>query len=174
MDDRVLEAFLNRQHDEGMALADGSDLLDLIPLGGPCSQLYVAMFCCKGLVRSSSGEIEEAGRFELGIWFPSDYLRRAAPQEVVSWFGPPEVFHPNIRAPYICIGRLAPGTGLVDILYQCFEIITFNKVTMREDDALNPIACEWARQHQDRFPIDSRPLKRRRLQIKLDDSAEAI
>jgi hypothetical protein len=26
---------------------------------------------------------------------------------------------------------------------------------------LNPIACQWARNHQERFPLDTRPLKRR-------------
>jgi hypothetical protein len=61
--------------------------------------------------------------------------------------------------PLICVGRLKPGTWLVDLLYQCYEIITYQKVTMREDDALNPLACVWSREHQQRFPIDRRPLK---------------
>ena len=63
-----------------------------------------------------------------------------------------------------------PGTPLVDLLYQCFEIITYTKVTMREDDALNRAACGWARENQDRFPIDPRPLKRRRLRVKTRDA----
>jgi hypothetical protein len=52
--------------------------------------------------------------------------------------------------------------SLVDLLFQCFEVITYQKVTMREDDALNHAACAWAREHQQRFPIDRRPLKWRR------------
>jgi hypothetical protein len=32
---------------------------------------------------------------------------------------------------------------------------------MREDDALNHVACVWARANQSRFPIDPRPLRRR-------------
>ena len=106
----------------------------------------------------------EASRFEVGIWFPSDYLRRAEPWEVLTWLGPRRVFHPNIsdRMPVICVGRLAPGTWLVDLLYQVFEIISYQKVTMREDDALNPAACAWARENQHRFPVDRRPLKWRK------------
>jgi hypothetical protein len=159
--DPVYEAFLTRQHAEGMALARESDLLELEPLGGPPPCRYLARFRCTGLVRPPSGRVREADRFEVGIWFPSDYLRRAEPWQVLTWLGPRGVFHPNISAslPAICVGRLKPGTWLVDLLYQCFEIITYQKVTMREDDALNPAACAWAREHQQLFPVDRRPLK---------------
>ncbi len=162
MTDRILEAFLTRQQDDGLALASESDLLTLAPIGQPATR-YVAEFTCTGLVEQSPGEIAEAERFAVGIWFSSTYLRVADPFQVLTWLGPRNIWHPNISAtaPAICVGRLAPGTGLVDILYQVFEIITWNKVTMREDDALNRAACQWARQHRDRFPVDRRPLKRR-------------
>ena len=83
-----------------------------------------------------------------------------------------EVFHPNIKAPFICVGKLSPGTLLVDILYQCFEIISYNKVTMREDDALNGAACAWARSNQHRFPVDPRALKRRSLEFRIEPIEE--
>jgi hypothetical protein len=165
MQDKIFEAFLRRQYEEGLALAEASDLLELMPLDGPPPQHYVAQFRCKGLIRSDRAEVTEANRFDVGIWFPADYLRCAEPFQVLTWLGPHHVFHPNISPPFICIGRLTPGTALVDILYQCFEIITYNKVTMREDDALNKNACVWARNNQQRFPIDRRPLKRRTLDL---------
>ncbi len=162
--DPVFEAFLTRQYEEGMALAAQSDLLELIPLGGTPPNRYIARFTCDGLIRLPNGQVTGAHRFEVGIWFPSDYLRRAEPLEVLTWLGPRRVFHPNIsdQWPVICVGRLTPGTWLVDLLYQCFEIISYQKVTMREDDALNAAACAWAREHQDRFPTDRRPLKWRK------------
>ncbi len=174
MEDRILEGFLGRQQEEGLALARSSDLLDLRPLDPPPARHYVAGFCCRGLVRSNDGRIGLAERFELGIWFPSDYLRRADPFQVLTWFGPRRVFHPNIsdRAPLICIGRLAPGTPIVDILYQCFEVITYRKVTMMEHDSLNRDACAWARRNQGRFPVDSRPLKRRAVSIRAEVAVE--
>ena len=178
MRDKIFAAFLQRQYEEGQTLAEASDLLELYPMttvDNEPPQNYIARFLCNGLVKSSDGEIREASHFEVMINFPSDYLRRADPFQVLSWFGPANVFHPNIshRAPFICVGKLAPSTPLVDLLYQCFEIITYNKVTMREDDALNPMACKWARENQHRFPIDRRPLKRRALNVEVEEISKA-
>ena len=173
-DDPVRHAFLMRQRDEGMALAGASDILTLVPVEGEPPAKYVADFRCSGLVQVEDGSVEESDRFAVGIWFPTDYLRRAEPWQVLTWLGPRHVFHPNIsdRAPFICVGRLVPGTSLVDLLYHCFEIITYKKVTMREDDALNIRACGWARENQHRFPVDPRPLKRRALRLQVSHSSE--
>jgi hypothetical protein len=162
MPDRVFAGFLDKQLEQGQALAEQSDLLELQPMGATLPQHYLAHFRCKGLVRTWTGEIIEAEHFDVGVRFPDGYLRGANMFDVLAWFGPTNVWHPNIsnRAPVICVGRLAPGTSLVDILYQVFEIITYTKVTMREDDALNPLACAWAREHKHLFPIDRRPLIR--------------
>ena len=170
--DKIFESFLQRQYEEGMALAAASDLLELFPvatLDGAPPQEYLARFRCKGLVRFGQG-VEEWDCFEVIIYFPTDYLRNANAFQVLSWVYPAQVFHPNIsdRSPFICVGRLAPGTSLVDILFQCWEIITYNKVTMREDDALNRQACAWARQNQEKFPVDRRPLKRRMLALQFE------
>jgi len=175
MTDRILTAFLERQLADGMALGAASDLLELVPLGGTPPQRYLAEFRCTGLVQAPSGEIVEANRFVVGIWFPDQYLREADPFLVLRWVGPRHVFHPNVsnRAPFICVGRLLPGTPLVDLLYRCFEIVTWNRVTMREDDALNTEACAWARRHQDRFPVDRRPLKRRSVELGVEQVGPA-
>ncbi len=159
--DPIYQRFMERQLAEGMALAQESDLLQLhIPPMSPPH--FVAEYHCKGLVRGEDGEIREADRFEVGIWFPPDYLRRADPFEMIRMFTP-NTWHPNIsrELPLLCIGRLTPGTPLVDILYQVFDILTFQKYNPREDDALNKIACAWARANHQRFPVDRRPLKRR-------------
>ncbi len=67
----------------------------------------------------------------------------------------------------ICVGHVQPGIGLVDLLYQVWEVLTYRRVVMREDDALNADACRWARSNQARFPTDGRPFKRteRRFEI---------
>jgi hypothetical protein len=164
--DRPLTGFLTRQLEEGLALAGASDLLELTPWGGWSwsglpPRRYIARFYCTGLVRRDDGSVEEANDFQVGIFFPGDYLRRAEPFEVLSWHGPMEVHHPNIAymAPFVCIGHLAPGTPLVEILYRLFEVITYQNVTMSEHDALNKAACEWARRNRARLPVDRRPLK---------------
>lgn len=170
--DKVFAAFLERQLEEGLALAEASDLVEILPLGPRPPRRYVTRYRCKGLVRSADGTIGEASHFEVGVRFPGDYLRRAEPFQVLTWLRPAcrDVWHPNIsdKVPLICIGRLAPGTSLTDIVYQCYEIISYQKVTMREDDAMNRLACVWARQNQGRFPIDRRPLRRRPITLALE------
>lgn len=163
MTDPVFEAFLSRQRDEVLALAAASDLIRVFPAGGDPPDRYRAEFACRGLVRHGD-RVLEASRFEVGIWLPGDYLRTAERAQVLTWLGPPGVFHPNITPamPFICVGPIAAGTPVVDLLHRCFEIITWQRVTMREDDALNPWACSWARAHQARLPVDRRPLKWRK------------
>ena len=159
--DRVLENFLIRQREEGLALAQSSDLLELRPLDGPATRRYIATFTCRGLVKTGEGKLAVAERFGIGIHFLDDYLRHAETFQVLTWLGP-RIFHPNIAdtAPWLCIGWLKPGTSLVDILMQTFEVITYNKFNPNEKNALNAEACSWARRNQQQLPIDTRPLKR--------------
>ncbi len=165
MQDRIHEGFLRRQYEDVRVLERESDLLEVSALPGDPPARYIVALRCKGLIRADD-RIREHDTWEFGVSFPPDYLRRADPFEVVTLLNPLlTAWHPNIssKAPIVCIGRLTPGTGLVDIVYQVFEVVTYNKVTMREDDALNVEACAWARRNQHRFPIDRRPLKRRTL-----------
>jgi hypothetical protein len=161
MRDKMLETFLQRQHDEGMALAETSDLLELVPIGPHPPQAYVARFRCRGLCRGADGGIVPMEYAEVGITFPDDYLRRADPCRILTWLGPSNVWHPNIsaRAPLICLGRMGPGSRLTDILYQLFEVIAYQNYSTH--DALNLDAAAWARQHPEWLPTDRRPLKRR-------------
>jgi len=161
VNDAVLSGFLDRQYEAGMALAERSDVLELEPLGPPPYRAYVARFRAKGLVRRG-GDVVEADRFEVGIRFGRDYLRRADPPDVLTLLAPADAWHPNIRMPFLCPGHLRAGTGLPDLLHQVFEIWTFQMVTTNELDALNPAACAWARANRQRFPVDPRPLCRPR------------
>ena len=162
MTDNVFTKFLERQHTEGRALAANSDILKLMPVAGAPPQQYIAEYRCQGVIRDRDGRVVPGGLFVVGIFFPNDYLRCAATPEVLTWLAPANVFHPNILGPAraICIGRLEPGTSLVDILYQVFEIIVYRKFNPREYESLDKSACSWARNNQARFPTDPRPLKR--------------
>jgi len=155
--DEVMNDFLETQDVEGMRLAADSNLLDLEAVDRRC---WIATFSCKGLVRNAAGAVRGHDLFGVGIRFPDDYLRVVNPAEILTWLGPKEIWHPNIKTPFICLGRIAPGTPLIDLLHRCFEVITFENIVMREDDALNKPACAWARRNRDRFPVDTRPIKR--------------
>ena len=88
---------------------------------------------------------------------------------MLTWLGPGNVFHANILGEgAICAGRIRPGTKLRDLLHQLYEMISYQNVTVREDDALNHEACQWARHNLDRFPLDRRPLRRRRLALTVE------
>jgi hypothetical protein len=168
--DRIYQAFLNRQWQEASSLAAASDVLELMPLGEAPANRLVARFHCTTLVREQSGAVREADGFAIGVAFPPDYLRRVNPFEIVTWLAPVSAFHPNIRPPFVCLGRVAPGTPLVDILYQAHEVGTGNKLTVREDDALNWDACAWARRNPERLPFDRRPLKRARIDFAIEEA----
>jgi hypothetical protein len=162
MTDRVFEAFLQEQMRQGAALARQSDLLELAVLA---PDRYLARYQCKGLVRELSGEIVEATDFAVGIWFPANHLAEVHATQLLTWLHPLNVFHPNIRPPFVCVGHVLPGIELTDLLYQVFEIISFHNWS--PEDALNPDAAQWARNNASRFPLDDRPLKRRSIDLEV-------
>ncbi len=162
MTDKIFRSFLERQREEALALAAKSDILRLFPGPGAPPQQYIAEFHCKGVVQNRDGSIGEGGLFVVGIFLPNDYLRRASTFEVLTWLGPANAFHPNIHGPRraICIGRLDPGSSLVSVCFQVFEVIVYHQYNTRENDSLNRAACSWARNNRSRFPTDGRPLQR--------------
>jgi hypothetical protein len=159
--DKVLQAFLARQLEQGLALAAQSDVLKVTPIGGMPPQHFLAEFHCRGAARMRSGEIVVSRRRHVvGVFFPDDYLRRAEVPQVLTWLAPANIASPHIAPPFICTGRINPGTPLVDLLYQIYEIIIFFRVRPREDDALSKWVCSWTRAHLADFPLDRTPLKR--------------
>jgi hypothetical protein len=153
----VFKNFLEVQHEQAFALAAASDILELQCEPAMPPQKYLARFHCRGLVRDAGGEVREANRFDVGIWLPDDYLRVAEPGQIVTLLAPWSIWHPNAGGPFLCLGKLSGGTALVDILFQVYEVLSFQNWAAH--DGLNPAACEWARNNQHRFPIDRRPLK---------------
>jgi hypothetical protein len=161
MHDAIMEGFLQRQLQEGMGLSSSSDILELFPLD---PQHYMVAFHCKGLVRDGTS-VEEADDFRMGIYFGPDHLRRLDPGQLITWFSPLNIWHPNVKPPFVCVGDMTPGVGLAQLLYQLHEIITWRRLTIHHP--LNPDASQWARHNQHRYPVDTRPLRRRTLQLKI-------
>ena len=157
MADSILDAWATRQYFESMDFAGRSPVLRLAPAAGTQPpRRYIAEFHCDGLVHAPSG-IEVVNRHIVGINFPAHYLRTPTrPGEVVTWIAPATEWHPNVNAPFACPGPIPPGMSLLNLLHQIFQMITWQRFTPREDDALNPAACRWARQNMERFPVDPR------------------
>ena len=169
--DRILQSFLERQYQDALTLAAQSDMFTLLPfadtLGPP--QLYRVLLYCKGLVMQS-GRIVEAQQFDIGIRFNDDHLRRFDPT-MVSLLEPLNVWHPNILGPAICVGKMAPGVQLKDLIHQLYEIVTYQN--WASHDGLNGDAMQWARNNQSLFPVDRRPLKRRAVKMQVSPIAVA-
>lgn len=156
--DPIFHGFLEAQFKAARQLAGQSDIVEIMPLPPFPPERYLLRFKCCCLRGTDAADLKESGEVLVGISFPPDYLRSINAGDVVTLLDPPDLFHPNVRPPFICVGDLSPGTGLVDLAHQIYEIITFQK--RNTVHGLNPSAIEWARSHQDRLPLDPRPLRR--------------
>jgi len=156
MNDSIFAAWLETQFKECMEFAQRSSVLSLAPVAGEPPFRYIARFECDGLANTEEG-IAVCDRHVVGINFPEHYLRvSCGPGEVLTWLEPHAEFQPNIRPPFCCIGHIAPGMTLLSILQQLFTMITWQRFTPIEGNALNRDACRWARANLHRLPIDAR------------------
>ena len=167
MSDIQYESFLRRQIQEARALVEASEIVRLLPGPGTLPTEFVAFFNARGLIESAPGKIREFGLFSVKITLPPDYLYRAVSHEVLEYAGPHlHPWHPNINPPFICL-HLRPGLPLVSLLFALYELWTWSTFSTVHD-GLNRSASQWARaQDPGRFPIDRRPLKRRRLNLEV-------
>jgi hypothetical protein len=165
---RILKSFLEEQENEALELFRESELVKIHPIDERPHQFYVVEYFCTGLIDTPQG-IVEANRFRMGVHFPTTYWDRVDIPEVLTWLGPMNCFHPNQFRHLICPGHVVPGTPLSDLVLQCFEIVCYQKYTLHERDALNAKACEWARNHIERFPIDDRSILGRQIEFEIGD-----
>jgi hypothetical protein len=164
MPDKIYEHFLDRQAEVAAQIDASSDLVKIMPFD---RRRFIIVFRCNGLVRDPGGAVSVANHFEAGINFGPDHLRRLEPATLVTWFGPDNIFHSNVRPPFVCVGNMTAGVGISEIVYQLFEIITWQRSTLYH--AMNWDAAQWARQNMHRLPVDERPLRRRALNLKFQN-----
>lgn len=175
MVDRIFRAFLEHQAREAEDLARGSDVVAIHPwpAGQDPAQQYLVEFRTRTVVHRARRALVTDSGCAFQLRFPFDYLRRVEPWMVLSCLGPMDLFHPNIRPPSVCIGRIEPGTTMADLVCRLFDLVTFRK--WASHDALNRDAAQWARQEANAqlFPTDRRPLRRRTLVLKCDSEDAA-
>jgi hypothetical protein len=157
--DRVFEVFLRVQLEEGMALASQSTILDLRPLHGDPPYSYLAGFNAPTLVHLTSGEVVTQQGFLFGVYFAPEHLRVVNPAQCLAVLAPTNIWHPNINPPFCCLGKIAPGAGLRELLLRIYEVAIFMRYTPREGDALNVKACKYVRQRAPFRPLSTLPLK---------------
>ena len=166
MNDHVYSSFLERQNESLSTLASQSRVLRYRAIQShrnlPANLFITSMTCAHVVKKTGEPRVSHAP-CSFGIQLPADYLRRSYPDsgQILSLISPAECFHPNVRWPHICIGPVAAGTSVVELVLRVDEILTFNRVNPREDDCMNPSACPWTRAHMDDFPLERRPLRDR-------------
>lgn len=156
--DGIFESWLVETAAEAHALSDASDILELHQLA---SNRFVARFACRTLVCDPGGEPQEVWGVQLGFFLDAQYLRQVDPQSLITILQPTRIWHPNGLGPFLCIGVVAPGTPLTQLLYRAYDVLAYANFTVNEFDSLNIHACAWARRNQDLFPLERQPLKRR-------------
>lgn len=157
--DPVLAAWLRSEVPDAQALAARSDILEVLPLG---PNRLLARFDCNTLIGSPERGLSVGGPVVAQLNILPGHLHGPDPFEVVSILAPLDIWLPNVRADLCCIGPIERGARLRDLLHRVYEVLTGQNCMPDERDALNLGACEWARQHADRFPVDARPLLRPR------------
>jgi hypothetical protein len=155
MTNRMLARFLDKQRRDAEALCSASDLVDIHWVD---EQRVVVRLTCTGLIRTAERRVVEHSCFDFGIAFGDEHLRYADGLRLISVIEPRSLWHPNAIAPGICIGKVAAGTGIREIVFRLFDVVVYNNLTVDEHDALNHAACSWSRARMDRFPIDGRPV----------------
>lgn len=164
--DAIFTSWLEKQEADAAGLNDASDIVKINQYD---PQRYLAAFSCRGLLKTATGSIEEADAWLVAIAFSDDYLREFNPAQTLCVLQPNGLFHPNARNSAICPGHMMPGTGLVDLVDQIHQILTYQHMNL--NDPLNRQAADWAREHRNLFPIDRRPLRRRILNFELEEVA---
>jgi hypothetical protein len=171
MNDTILNDWLLAEQDRLREFLGQTDLVRVTPYdAGEPHRMYLADFFCNTLVRDDRGIIVPHVGVRTGIAISDDHLRDMEPLLLVSLFGPRNLWHPNTDPTrgLICPGHMRTGVGLIDILNQVHSILSYQNMNLLS--VLNPDAAAWAREHRAEFPIDPRPLKRRRAAQELQET----
>ena len=172
--DKILKRFLECNEAEAKELASKSQVLEIAALPPSPSSTYVCEFRVPHLERTPEGHVTLVdGPVLVKIHFPEDYLRSADPRlgmRVVRLLGPREFIHPNVREGVVCLGyRFAPGTRIVLLINEIWEIVSYQNFNVDENDALNPEACRLLRAHPDLLAeLEPKPLVRRPGRVRVE------
>ncbi len=172
MTDTIYLDYLAEQQEPITQLAQQSDLFDVEPgpaLEGGAPDRYILKFHATGLVSVGPGRVQEADRFDVGVWLHPGFLKQADPFPTLTLLSPHNWFHPNVRFPGICL-QMRPAESLVSIAYALYALISYQKYQLLH--GLNADAADYVRRHVNagKFPTDPRPLK---WQAQADQPVEA-
>lgn len=136
---------------------DRSPYMDIVETEGNPPVIYLVKIRVKGIIGLSRSEAPIYGYDHLvRITLGEQYPREKPVFEMMS-----KVWHPNIgwgEGALICIGSdgdhgWAPCMGLDDIVMRIMQMIRYENYSC--DDYFNMLAAEWARKHENLFPVET-------------------
>lgn len=147
--DTVYRRFLENSHAAGVQLAAESDVLDLFPVWPYPPRKFLFEFHLPYLRCNLEGTVEVAPGPIIGVInFPETYLRSVdtnLPFKIVS-VKTRDLTHPNIRGTVVCLGRnFRPGTPIQALLWNLWDILTYQNCSLDERNAMNSSACRLLR-----------------------------
>lgn len=147
----MFRAFLENTTSEAAELAERSDVLTITPLAPAPAPAYLCAFDLSYIRRLPAGTVDIAsGPIMAVLHIPEDYLRSVDHHLYlrVASVLTPDLVHPNILGGTVCLGSaFAPGTSITWLLWELFDIASYQNVTFDERNALNPEACRLLREH---------------------------
>jgi hypothetical protein len=176
MVDAVFYSFLENTYTEATALVQKSDVLKLFPIPPLPPAAYLCEFTLSYLRRLPSGVVEVAsGPILAGVRFPEDYLRSTDHHlylkvaSILTF----DFTHPNVNGSMVCLGsQFAGGSPITALLFELYDIVSYQNVTLDEGNALNPEACRLLREHRELLDgMERKPFMRRKtkLQVKVSE-----
>lgn len=176
--DAVFYRFLENTFTEAMELMQKSDILRVSPIPPLPPSTYLFEFNLPFFLRRlPSGVVEPAAGPVLSILhFPGDYLRSTDSHLYlkVASILTTDFTHPNVDRGVVCLGsQFGPGTPITTLLWEMYDIISYQNVTLDERNALNPEACRLLREHGKLLDqLERKPFMRRKgkMQIKIRET----
>lgn len=138
-------------------LAERSPYVEILQTSGNPPQMYELGLQVRGIIGLNPDQTPRYGEnHKIRITLGEEYPRAKPIFEILT-----KVWHPNIgwgEGVLICIGSegdhgWAPSMGLDDIVLRIMHMIRYENYSC--DDNYNMLAAEWARKHENIFPLDT-------------------
>jgi ubiquitin-protein ligase len=112
---------------------------------GRPADLYHLMLNVPGIAAGPDGQLTVRRLHRCDAYLHLDYPRRPP---VITWLTP--IFHPNLLPPErnggVCIGHWSASESLADLCRRLVDLAGYR--SLNAEDALDPEAAAWAREHQ--------------------------
>ncbi len=146
-------------------ISERSQFIQILEVEGNPPEKYLLRLTCKGISSiGTDGQPIISEDHRLGIYLNPEFPRTGP---VFQFMTP--LWHPNIGANgAVCYGDegdhgYSPSMGLDDLVLRVVQMIRYENMGL--DSAFNIFAAQWANQHRNLFPLDTRQIIEEKIDI---------